>query len=82
MALEKELETYARELQALLANEGEGKFVLIQDDQVIDVFGTYEDAVKEGYKRFSINTPFLVKQLQAVEQVHSITRQITFPCHT
>ncbi|MEK6405692.1 MAG: hypothetical protein AABN34_01875 [Acidobacteriota bacterium] len=82
MALEKELETYARELQTLLANEGEGKFVLIQDDKIIDMFGTYEDAVKEGYKRFGVETRFLIKQVQAVEQVHSVTRNITFPCHT
>lgn len=81
MALERELETYARQLQTLLADEGEGKFVLIQGDDVIDMFGTYEDAVKGGYKKFGVDTPFLVKQIQAVEQVHSITRNITFPCH-
>ncbi|HXU39066.1 MAG TPA: hypothetical protein VN937_22110 [Blastocatellia bacterium] len=82
MALEKELETYDRELQALLANEGEGKFVLIQDAKVVDVFGTYEDAIKAGYAQFGLSTPFLVKQLQSVEQIHSITRHVTFPCHT
>lgn len=82
MALEEELETYNRELQTLLANEGEGKFVLIQDATVVDVFGTYEDAVKAGYNQFGLNTPFMVKQIQAVEHVHSVTRHITFPCHT
>lgn len=76
MALEKELETYNRELQALLANEGDGKFALIQDDKVIDVFGTYEDALKEGYKTFGVTTPFLVKQVLAVEQVQCFTRDI------
>lgn len=76
MALEKELETYNRELQALLANEGDGKFVLIQDDKVIDVFGTYEDALKEGYKTFGLTTPFLVKQILVVEQVQYFTRDI------
>jgi hypothetical protein len=76
MALEKELETYARELQTLLANEGEGKFVLIQDDKVINVFGTYEDALKQGYKTFGVETPFLVKQISGVEQVQCFTRDI------
>ena len=76
MALEKELETYNRELQALLANQGEGKFVLIQNDNVIDVFGTYEDALKEGYKTFGVTTPFLVKQISGIEQVQCFTRDI------
>lgn len=82
MALERELETYSRELQALLANGAEGKFVLVQGDKVIDVFGTYEDALKEGYKTFGVGMPFLVKQVLGVEQVQSFTRDITFPCHT
>jgi hypothetical protein len=50
--------------------------VLIQDDRVIDVFGTYEDALKEGYKTFGVVTPFLVKQISGVEQVQCFTRDI------
>lgn len=46
MALEKELETYGRELQRLLPSAG--KFVLIKDDQVMDVYDTYTDALKIG----------------------------------
>ena len=80
MALEKELETYKRALPSLL--EQEGKFVLIQDENVVEVFVTYEDALKEGYKKFGVGTPFLVKQIQAVEQVQYINRNIGFPCHT
>ena len=76
MALEKELGTYARELQTLLANEGEGKFVLIQDDKVINVLGTYEDALRQGYKTFGVETPFLVKQISGAEQVQCFTRDI------
>ncbi len=71
MALEKELETYHQKLAEL--KEHEGKFVLIKDGKVIDVFGTYEDALKEGYKQFQLE-PFLVKQIQTVEQVQYITR--------
>ena len=80
MALEKELETYKRALPSLL--EQEGKFALIQDENVVEVFVTYEDALKEGYKKFGVGTPFLVKQIQAVEQVQYINRNIGFPCHT
>jgi len=74
MALERELETYRQKLPELLA--GEGKFVLIHGDEIADVFGTYEDAVKEGYGKFHLD-PFLVKQIQPVEQVHFISRSMT-----
>ncbi len=80
MALEKELETYKKELPAL--HDQEGKFVLIQGEKVVDVFGTYEDALKEGYKQFGVGTPFLVKQISAVEQIQYITRNVGFPCRT
>ena len=76
MALEKELATYQSKLSEL--KENEGKFVLIHGSDVIDVFGTYEDAVKEGYARFKLE-PFLVKQIQSVEQVHFISRLLD-PC--
>jgi hypothetical protein len=77
MALEKELATYRTKLPELLSDEG--KFVLIHGDDVVAIYGTYEDAIKEGYGRFSLG-PFLVKQIQSTEQVHFISRLI--PCHT
>jgi hypothetical protein len=77
MALERELETYRQKLPELLANEG--KFVLIHGGDIVDVFGTYEDAIKEGYGKFQL-APFLVKQIQSVEQIHFISR--LNPCHT
>ena len=79
MALEIELATYKDKLPELLAGGNEGKFVLIHEGQVIDVYGTYEDALKEGYNRFKL-APFLVKQVQSVEQAHFISRLL--PCHT
>lgn len=79
MALEKELETYRLKLPELKADEG--KFVLIHDSDVVGTFTSYEDAVKEGYSKFGPNTPFLVKQIQAIEQVHFISRLIA-PCPT
>ena len=71
MALEKEMETYRAKLEELKAHEG--KFVLIKGDTVVDFFETYEDAIKAGYQRFNLD-PFLVKRIQAVEQVQFVTR--------
>lgn len=79
MALETELSTYKRELPTLLVN-GAGKFVLIHGDKVAGVFDTYQDAIKEGYEKFKLE-PFLVKQVNAFEQIHFMTRDV-HPCHT
>jgi len=73
MALEKELETYRSKLADL--KQHEGKFVLIQGDKVIDLFTSYDDALKEGYKQFGL-TPFLVKQVHAIEPVFYFTRPV------
>jgi hypothetical protein len=78
MALEKELETYKSKLPELKQHEGE--FVLIHGEEVIDTFTSYEDAIKEGYKRFNLE-PFLVKQIHSIEQVQFISRLVN-PCST
>jgi hypothetical protein len=77
MALEKELETFRRKLQELQA-EHEGKFVLIHGDEVVDVFTSYDDAIKAGYSNFGLS-PFLVKQIHALEQALFISRFVD-PC--
>lgn len=77
MALEKELETYRKKLSEL--KDFEGKFVLIRGEDIIDTFSSYEDAMKEGYAKFGVNTPFLVKQIHSIEQVQFITRFVD-PC--
>ncbi len=71
MPLEKELETYKKKLPELKTLEG--KFVLIHDEQVVDTFSSYEDAIKEGYSKFKLE-PFLVKRISSIEQVQSISR--------
>lgn len=76
MALEKELQTYKSKLPELVKNEG--KFVLIKGDVIIDVFTSYEDAIKEGYKQFKLE-PFLVKQIHRIEHTHLVTRFIVPP---
>jgi hypothetical protein len=76
MALEKELETYTQKLPELKAHEG--KFVLIRGDEVVDVFTSYEDAIKQGYARFKLE-PFLVKRISSIEQAQFISRFVD-PC--
>lgn len=78
MALEKELETFQRELPTLSASAG--KYVLISGGEIAGLFGAYEDALKAGYEKYGLE-PFLVKQIEAVERVQYFTRPLT-PCHT
>lgn len=72
MALEKEMATYKLKLPEL--KEMSGKFVLIRGDEIIDTYTSYDDAMKEGYAKFGLNTPFLVKQINAIEEVQFISR--------
>jgi hypothetical protein len=78
MALEKELQTYKNKFPEL--KKDEGKFVLIHGDDVIDTYSSYDDAIKEGYKKFHLE-PFLVKQISSIEQIQFISRSIS-PCST
>jgi hypothetical protein len=77
MALEKELETYNSKLPELKAVH-EGKYVLIHGAAVIDTFSSYDDAIKAGYSQFGLS-PFLVKQVRAMEQAQFISRFVD-PC--
>lgn len=69
--LEREIRTYKAKLPELL--QYEGKFVLIHGDDVVDFFASYEDALKQGYDKFGLE-PFLVKQVQRVEQALWVSR--------
>ena len=73
MALEKEVETYQRELPSLLKDEG--KFVVIHESEVEGSFDTYDDALKIGYDKFGLKD-FLVKKIEASERVLFFTREI------
>ena len=78
MALEKELETYRQKLSEL--REKEGKFALVHGDEVADVFSSYEDALKEGYRKYGLE-PFLVKKIEVEEKVQFISRFVDPQCH-
>lgn len=68
--LEQEIQTYNSNLSALLERD-EGKFVLIQGAKVAGTYASFDAAVEQGYEKFSLEA-FLVKQIQAVEQVHFV----------
>jgi len=56
------------------------KFVLIKGERLIDVFTSFEDAYKEGVKRFG-NQPFFIKQvveIEPTEQIPSLTLGIIY----
>lgn len=79
MALETEQETYRSELPNLLKDEGQ--YAVISGEKVVGIYASYEDALAIGYEKCGLK-PFLVKKIQAIEQVQYISRDLTFPCHT
>ena len=68
VVLEEEYRFFDHHRAELLA-KGEHKFVLIKGHVIVDVFASYEDALKEGLKRFG-NVPFLIKEIQREEEVN------------
>jgi hypothetical protein len=72
--LSKELETYEANKSELIG-KSKGKYVLIKDDQVIDVFDTKSDAIRQGYERFG-NVPFFVKQIIEIETPQNFTSNL------
>jgi len=74
MSLERELKKYDENLPSLLPEAG--RFVVIHEDRVLGVFDTYEDALRAGYHELGV-TPFLVRQIQAIEQIHYFSRDLS-----
>jgi hypothetical protein len=73
MAFEKEMETYNSRRDELLKEEG--KFVVIQGDQVAGTWDTYDDALKAAYSRFKLEG-FMVKQILTVDPVYYVTCEL------
>ena len=72
------MQTYESSLHTLLADEG--KFVLIKDKEVLGIYETYADAIQSSYEKCELE-PFLVKKIEATEQIHFFTRPLE-PCPT
>ena len=71
--LRKEIETYNRLLPTML--DRQGKYALVKGSELIDVFESYDDALKAGYAKFQL-APFLVKLIAPAEQVSYFTRDL------
>ena len=78
--LEQELKTYYENKERLI-KESNGKFVLIKNKEIINVFDTQNDAIKVGIDKFG-NTPFLVKKIQEIDDSLNFTSNlIKVPSH-
>jgi hypothetical protein len=74
--LEREIDTYRRKLPELLADKG--KFVVIHGEDVVGVYGTFDEALREGYERFG-DEPFLARLIREVEPIPYTPRALK-PC--
>lgn len=72
--LEKELKTY-EERKSELIKASVGKYVLIKDSKIINVFESQNDAIKAGIEAFG-NNPFLVKKIEEIEQKQNFTSNL------
>jgi hypothetical protein len=77
MALERELETFGRELPRLLADPANrGKFALVHGETVEGIYPSVDAALDAGYDRFGLE-PFLVKEVTEHEEARYFSRNIT-----
>ena len=72
--LRKELQTYEVK-KSELVGKYRGKFALIKNTDVVDIFDTKLDAIRQGYERFGV-VPFLVKQIVEVETPQNFTSNL------
>ncbi len=74
--LQSELDTYEAHRSELVDRHGAGKFVVIQGGSVVGVWDTYDDALKSAYQEFGVDTPFMVKKIEAIEGIQFFSRDI------
>lgn len=80
MPLERELETFRRELPALLREPANrGRFAVIRADQVLGVFASFDAALEAGYDRYGLD-PFLVQEVADPADPRYFSRNIN-RCH-
>lgn len=49
-----------------------GRFVVIQDETVLDFFDQYEEAFRAGARKFGTERNFLIKQVWKTEPVYFV----------
>jgi hypothetical protein len=76
MTLERETETFQRELPNLLSDpQKRGKFALVYGDKVDSIWSNLDDAITVGYERCGIE-PFLVKEIVEHEKPVYFSRNL------
>jgi hypothetical protein len=77
MSLERELETFRRELPLLLSEPANhGKHALIYNDKVYGVWDTVDEALAAGYDAFQLDS-FLVKEIVERERPRHFSRNVS-----
>ena len=79
MASERELEVFHAELPRLLREGHKGQYVLIRGEQVLGVFPTQNEAIREGYERCEIHEGFLTMEITDEPKMYYL-RKILAPC--
>jgi hypothetical protein len=64
--LQREWQTFQRQLAPLLAAGNEGRFALIKEDHLVGVWDTEDAALHAGFERFGLD-PFLVQPITSHE---------------
>jgi hypothetical protein len=64
--LAAEWETYRREVGRLLAEGQEGKFALIKGDEIIGIYGTWDEAKRAGLQKY-LREPHIVRPILSRE---------------
>ena len=77
--LQTEMKAFDEQRESLIKAGNSGKFVVIKGKDVFDFFNTYEDALRQGLKKYG-NVPFLVKEIAAFEQVNFFFHGVEVPC--
>ena len=77
MALEHEQCVYQTHLLTLLGPKdvNEGKYAVVNGDDVIGPFEDYDAALDAAYSRFGLGG-FLVKKIERNEQIHYFSRPL------
>jgi len=76
VALEREWDTFLKELPRLIAEGKRGKYVLIRGDAVEGVWDTLDEALAAGYDRFGLE-PFLAQEVNDNPEPQYFSRNVT-----
>jgi uncharacterized protein DUF5678 len=69
--LEKEVQVYEHNRRAW-ASDRSGQYVVIQHEEVVGFFESFEEAYRAALEKYGRKSLFLVKQINAVEPVYHI----------